>query len=912
MAGFQARKDESATVHALLDAAAAGSGGALVVHGEAGIGKTALLRHVLDGRSGHQELHAAGARFEHDLPFAGLHQLCAPVLHRVSRLAAAQRAALEGAIGQHRTADPNLFLIGVAVLHLLTDLGAERPVVCVIDDAQRLDEASTQVFSFVARRLTGARVTLLFALRDPEPPRHPRPAPALTGLPRLALRALPDRHARALLRAELPTPLDPPVRERILAEARGNPAVLLEFLRGTTPAALAGGFGTPSGRSASWPALDDTAARLEALPPVVRTFLVLAAAEPLGDPLMLWRAAAQLGIDREAATTAEAADVLRIGTRVCFRHPLVRSLVYRAAPSVDRRLVHRALAAVTDGALDPDRRAWHRAQAVHGLDEDVAAELERLADRARNRGGLWAAAAFLERAAALTPEPRPRAHRALAAAQLIQQAGDPPRAAALLRWAEDAPLSSQQRELARVLRERAALGRVPHKQAASALLRAARDAQEPANAAELCLEALTAAMLSGPSNADGSLSDLARSVRATAPAHLGRPLDLLLDGLTARLIDGYEQAVPALRRAVDTYRHQTVTSADQRWMWLACLFAADLWDGSSWRTLADRQITWGQHTRALRVLPFAFSYRGIAHLHAGDFGATEACVREAATLDSFDASIAGLLLAAWRGDERELAAIRDARLHHTPAHGESRFEVVAQHASAVLHNSLGRYETALAEARKCLSHDVPGMHAFIGAEFIEAAVRAGRADLARPVLDQLAADALAAGTDWAHAVLCRSQAQLADGPAADDLYRRAIALFDACGHAAEAGRARLIYGEWLLRERRRDDAYVQMQSARDQLVDIGALGFAQRATLGLTAAGTSAHPRAVVAGPSAEAARLTDQELLIARHVARGLTNKEIAAELYLSPRTIDAHLRRIFRKLDISSRRQLRDLQFT
>src|SRR3954451_13790079 len=420
------RRVEREALDRLFEAVRSGQSRVLVVSGEPGIGKTALLQSALEAAPGFRVARAGGVESEMELAFAALQQLCTPMLDRLDRLPAPQHEALGVAFGLRRGDAPDRFLVGLAVLPLLSEVAEEQPLVCVVDDAHWLDLASAQALVFVARRLLAESVALLVATREP--------SEAFDGLPRLAVEGLRDGEARALLSSVLRVPLDDRVRERLIAETRGNPLALLELPRGLTPDELAGGFGLPDEPGLAGRIEDSFQRRVARLPPDTRRLLLVAAAEPVGDPVLLWRAAGRLGIGLQAASETD--GLLAIGARATFRHPLVRSAVYRSASPQYRQAVHRALSDATDPEVDPDRRAWHLAQATPGFDEDVASELERSAGRAQARGGLAAAAAFLERAAALSPEPAHRAERALAAAQAKHQAGAPDGALRLVGTAE--------------------------------------------------------------------------------------------------------------------------------------------------------------------------------------------------------------------------------------------------------------------------------------------------------------------------------------------------------------------------------------------------------------------------------------------------------------------------------------------
>src|SRR5215472_1992166 len=538
------RQRERAEVDGLLGDLRSGRGRARVVRGEAGVGKSALLEYVAGAAADMRLARAAGVESEMELAFASLHQLCAPLMNRLERLPVPQHDALAVAFGLRAGDAPDRFLVALAVLTLLSEVAEERPLLCVVDDAQWLDRSSAQVLAFAARRLLAEPVGLIFAAR--EPGEH------LQALPDLEVQGLRDQYARALLHSVVRWPLDEQVRERILAETKGNPLALLELPRGLSPTQLAGGFGVPNELSLPGRIEESFLRRVEALPEATRLTALIAAAEPMGDPVLVRRAATRLGLPPDAVVSAEAEGLLEIRGHVAFRHPLVRSAIYGASSPSDRRKVHGALAAVTDPDLDPDRRAWHRAQAAIGPDEEVAAELERSAARAQRRGGLAAAAAFLERAVRLSLDPGSRARRALAAAQAMYLAGAPGAARELLSTAEAGPVGELERAEVDMIRAQIAYSTNRGSDAPALLLRAARRL-EPLDlrmARDTYLDAMLAAHFAGRF-APGSLREAAEAARRVP--HSAEPSmasDLLLDGLAIAYIDGYSAGVPTLEQAV--------------------------------------------------------------------------------------------------------------------------------------------------------------------------------------------------------------------------------------------------------------------------------------------------------------------------------------------------------------------------
>ena len=788
------------------------------------------------------------------------------------------------------------------MLGLLSEAAEEQPLLCVVDDAQWLDGASARALAFVARRLLAERIALVFATREL--------GDALGRLPELHVEPLGHRDARALLESVLPAPLDERVLDRIIQETRGNPLALIELPRGLTPAQLAGGFGLPVTVPLSTSIEESFTRRLASLPHDARRLLLVAAADPVGDPALVWRAAERLGIPETTADTVESKDLLAFAPRVVFNHPLLRSAVYRAAGLKERRDVHRALAEATEAETDPDRRAWHRASAAAAPDEDVAAELGRSAARAQARGGLAAAAAFLERAAALTPEPSRRAQRTLAAAQTKFQAGALDDALGLLATAETGVLSDL--ELARVdlLRAQIAFVATHGSDAPPRLLEAARrlTTLDPALARETYLDALSAAMFAGRLAAPGrSALEIAQAARAApAPAHARRGPDLVLDALATLFSESYEAAVPILRQAEDAFGTDRSATEQMRWMWLATIASVQLWDDAGWEALSERHVRIARKTGALGDLPLALTQRIYLHLLAGELIAAASLAEEIqAATDATGSDLApygAVGLAALRGREAEAAYLIERTRTEVTARGEGIGLSVLDWAAAVLYNGLGRYDEACSAALRVAARPQdlnPSM--WVMAEVIEAAVRAGTPELAADTHRRLVETTRASGTDWGLGIAARSEALLMDDQRAEDLYVEAIDRLGRCRVAVDLARAHLLYGEWLRRRRRRLDARRELRAAYDRFCAFGMEAFAERARVELEATGERARKRTVDTLD-----QLTPQEAQIARLAAEGNTNREIAAQLFISPSTVEYHLRKVFRKLDVKSRTQL------
>jgi DNA-binding CsgD family transcriptional regulator len=895
--GLVDRVAERDVLERLVAGVRAGQSRVLVVRGEAGVGKTALLRHLSGAAEGCRLARAAGVESEMELPFAGLHGLCAPMLDRLAHLPSPQRDALSTAFGLSAGPPPDRFLVGLAVLSLLADAADEQPLVCIVDDAQWLDRASAQTLAFVARRLLAERLGLVFGLRDSGD------AHVLEGLPELVVEGLTTDEARLLLDAGIPGPLDERVKARILGEAGGNPLALIELPRGLTPAELAGGFGLPDARPLSSRIEHTFLQRARTLPRDTQLLLLTAAAEPLGDLGLLWRAAARLAISGEAGPPAEAAELIELGARARFTHPLARSAIYRGSDPGDRRDVHLALADATDPALDPDRRAWHRAHATASPDEAVAAEMARSADRAQGRGGLAAAAAFLQRAALLTPDPALRVERSLAAAQAKLDVADTSAASELLAAARLGPVDELQRARLERLGAQIVFASRRGRDAPPLLLDAARrlDPLDPAMARETYLEAIAAAMYAGRLGTGPDEREVAAAARTARPAQAQGLADLLLDALVTRFTEGYAAAVEPLSRAVRAFDEPDAGGADRRWLWLACRLAQDLWDDELWHALATRGVRVARETGALNLLPNALNYLAALHIHSGSFSAAAALIDEVDALTHATGlpqlKYASIMLAAAGGDDPQ-ARFED-ELRNGMERGEGAGVALSLWLTALRHNGHGQYGDALAAARQACGREDVMAYGWALVELIEAAIRGGAPDEAAAALERLSERTQASGTEWALGIEARCRALLGDDA---DRYRESIERLAGSRATLELARSRLVYGEWLRREGRRLDARAQLRAAHESFTHMGAAAFAERARRELLATGETV--RRIT--PDTRDA-LTPQEVQIARLARDGHTNPEIGAELFISPRTVEYHLRKVFRKLDVSTRRELR-----
>lgn len=914
MADLLGRRAERAAVERLLAAAKAGSSGTLVIRGQAGIGKTALLHFAQEAAipSGFRLTRCAGAESETQFAFAGLHQLCAPLLDRAPSLTDPQQEALGVALGHRSGPAPDGFMVGLATLTLLAEASEEVPLLCLIDDAQWLDTASAQVLAFVARRLEAERVAMVFALRDGTR----SDVDLFAGLsPEIRLDGLDESDARVLLEGGVHAPSDDLVRDRIVAEARGNPLALLELPRSAPLMQLAGGFELPNALSVPRRIEDSFQLRSAGLSAETQMLMLLAAADPTGDAALLWRAAGQLEIPPEAIEPAEASGLLEVDTRVRFLHPLVRSAVYRAATPTKRRRAHWALAAETDPVGDPDRRAWHRAHAVLGTDEEAAAELESTAGRTRARGGVAAAAAFLQQAAELTPDPTARAARALDAAHAKHDAGAYAAARELAAGAAIGPLDSLQRARLELLCARIAFHSTQDPEVPWMLLDAATTLApvDAGLARETYLHALDAALFIGGGDGGRDVLEVAAAaLRAPVAPDFPRPSDLLLDGLVTTFTQGYVAGAPETRRALEAFRDHGFDGealgemGSRRWLSLASRVAAGLYDDDLFRRLADRNVRLARDAGALATLPQALVALSATMVLSGELPHAAELAAEGNAITIATGAVplrfAQLFLAAWRGDESETVQLVDETTHRSSGQGAEA--TLGYYALAVLYNGLGKYSAAqYAASRACQSYELTNRSLALP-ELVEAAVRANQRENAEAALSELSARTRASGTSFALGLEARSRALISSGASADGHYREAIERLQACHMVSYLARTHLIYGEWLRREGQRHAAREQLRTSHELLTDMGADAFAARTARELRATGE--HPRKRSAQP---ANTLTDHELQIARLVATGATSREVAAQLFLSPRTIESHLRNIFRKLGIKSRRQLRGL---
>ncbi len=900
------RKQECERLDQLLRTVRGGESATLVIRGEAGIGKTALLQYCARRATSCRLVQIAGVESESELPFAGLHQLCEPMLENLGELPEPQRLVLQVAFGLTSGAAPDPFVLGLAVLSLLAEAATERPLVCLVDDAQWLDDASSQILGFVGRRMRAESVFLLLAVRENA---GDRLFPALAAL---TLEGLRVEDSRALLAASIPGQLDEQVRDRIVAETRGNPLGLLELPRGMSRPELAGGFAGPTSDTVPGHIEDHYVQRIRALPEASQRLMLLAAADPTGDGRLLRRSAQTLGLGPDAAAGPDAEELLEIGSSVRFRHPLVRSAAYRSASGSERRAAHSALAAATDPETDPDHRAWHQAHAAAGPDGEVAAELERCASRAQARGGLAAAAAFLERAAILTPDTPMRVERRLAAAQASLQAGAFDAASASLAKAEFDATDEFHHARIELLRGRLASASRIGGEAPLQLLKAAQRLErlDVDLARKTYLDAWGAAMYAGHlARPGGHLTEVSRAAKAAPrPRQPSDPFDELLDGLATLVADNRAAAAPALRRALNALLTSDIPAESWlQWGVLASAAAVTLWDFEGWKE-TTRQCDMARDAGALAMLSITINGQAMIAAWSGDLEASAALVAEDDALkQAIGTQIApygALLLNAYQGRIGEATALIAATIEDSVARGEGLGVDLARWAAAILNNSVGRYEEAMAMASPA-SKETPNLYfsTWMLPERVEAAVRCGEREVAAGALQDFLDGAHPGESEWGLGLGARARAMLTEGKPAESLYRESIDRLSRTQLRPETARAHLVFGEWLRREKRRAEAREQLRVSYEMFTAMGAEAFAERARRELLATGETVRKRTVDTRND-----LTPQEQHIVRLARDGRTNPEIGEELFISARTVEWHLANVFTKLGVKSRRDLKD----
>jgi DNA-binding CsgD family transcriptional regulator len=902
---LRGRADECGLVRDLLAGARDGKSGVLIVRGDPGIGKSALLDFSVSLGIDFTVLRVSGVESEMELPYAALHQFCRPMLPHLQKLPGPQRAALATAFGLESGVAPERFFVGLAALHLLAEHCSKGPILCLVDDTQWMDATSLETLAFIARRLYAEPVAMIFATRDSE---------ALPGLNDCELKGLGRGDSYALLESAVWWPMDDEVRGRLVDEAHGNPLALLELPKGMSPAELAGGFALADARIGTVTTRIEKSflRRVRGLPGTSQELMLLAAAEPVGDPQRLRKAAECLGLPSSASDVASASGLLEIGRRVVFRHPLVRSAVYNGASDADRRKVHLALAEISDPVLDGDRRAWHRAQAVVDLDEEVAHDLVQSASRAQARGGWAAAAAFLERAVDLTADPSQRANRARDAADASLLAGAFEQAEALTLIAEASPTDDIGKVRDDVLRAKLAFATNHGDEAAPLLLAAARgiSAFDLNVARSVFLEAFAAARIGGRS-AVPVLLDVAIAAREVgiSPAKEKTATSLLIDTLTEMFTNGYEAAAPLARQTIAEFASADIsTSESMGAMWLAAVLAQDFWDDRA-EVINDRFLTLARASGALRDLPLALDARAFLHLLAGEVDAASVLVDEKRVVCEATgislAPYAALCLAAWRGQADALTRLVEESLPNLVSRGAGGGVTVLRYTEALLWNGLGQHERAVEAGNDGMVNAGEfGVANWVVVELIEGAVRCGDLAQARFELERLTALTSISRTTWARGMEARCAALLSDGAEAERLYREAIELLGNTICRAELARAFLLYGEWLRDANRREEARKQLRIAHTMFSEAGIVGFAERARRALNAVGERVRIRDAVESEY----QLSAQEEQIARLAVEGMTNSEIGQRIFLSPRTVEWHMSKVFAKLGITSRRELRE----
>jgi DNA-binding CsgD family transcriptional regulator len=902
------REAECVAIEGMLRLAVEGRSGSLVVRGEAGIGKTALLEHAQREAVGMRVTRWAGIESEVHLGFAALHYLLLPCIPRMDGLPAPQRGALGSAFGLVAGVSPDRFLIALATLTLLSEAAHEQPILVVVDDAEWLDQESAEVLGFVARRLDADPVVLLLAAREPAERDLP-----FQMLPELRLPGLAQMQVRQLLESVAPGPVDGDVAHSIAAETGGNPLAIQEIAAQLSAEQLAGTSPLPRPLPSSGSLREMYLGRVRELPADSQELLLLAAAGASSSAARIWNAATHLGIPADAAGPAEREQLLSVSPEMGFRHPLIRSAVYHGASAADRRRVHRALAETSTSENDADQRAWDYALAAPEPDEGIASALESSAVQARRRGGYVAAAACLTRAAELTPDPVRRADRLLKAAQAELVAGAPHRAQLLLDRMQTAPSNPLEQARAIGLQGRIRYARGQLSQTPAIFLQSARALLEldVRLARDTLLEGAEAAIWAG-SLAGSQVAEIADVAREVPIAPLSRraAIDPLLDGLALRLAGDYPASVPPLQRGVSALLADDLTPEQGlRWRGLGALCASELFRSDAQEQLARKWVSLARSQGALILLPTALAYAAFVDVLAGRVAAAEGALAEAReiALATANGGVLGstlpvaALIAAWRGRATEVQTAVTQVMHESIEGGRGGTIALAEYARAVLENSFGNYSRAFGHASRVFRDSPFRLNSLVLPDLIEAAVRSGDLETAGSAADVLAKRAVAAATPWALGLLARSQALLVGGDDAEPFYQDAVDRLSTTAMVPDVARAHLLYGEWLRRQRRRRDSRVQLERALQLFDGIGAAGFSERARKELAASGSRTPTRS-----ESPDEQMTPREAEIGRMAAEGLRNSDIAAQLFLSPSTVDYHLRHVYRKFGVTSRTQL------
>jgi DNA-binding CsgD family transcriptional regulator len=898
------RSEETAQLNALLQQVRGGLGGAVVLRGEAGIGKTALLNALVDAAGDLSAVRLEGVESEMQLGYAALHRLVRPYLYRLEHLPEPQRDALESAFGLTSLAPADRFMVGLAALSLLGDVAKDEPLLIVVDDAQWLDRESVAALVFVARRLHADGVALVFAVRE-----SLEIGAVFQGVPELRINGLDEESARHLLTATVAAPVSYQVAGRIIAVTRGNPLALVELSSELTSDHLIEHAPLPDPLPIGELIEARFLRQVRQLPDETQTILLVAAADPVGDPDTLWRAAEALGLSAAAVAPASDSGLLVLEPRVEFRHPLVRSAVYGGATAADRRRVHHALAAVMDVERDPDRRALHMAAGALGPDEDLAAALEQSAAQARARGGYIAESSFLVRAASLTPDRQRKADRLLLAAHAAFLAGNAGYSESLLEEARPHLGGPFERAQAQRLdgRLRQPLGQ--SRLAPSLLLGAAR-AFGPIDRVlshHSLIEAFVACGASLQFTEGTTEPEIAQTAleSLSAQSTLTTKADLLLKGVALRHAGTYADAVPAMREAVRAYATMSFEELT-RWTALGAPLANELWDEGGLRSTLERLAGAARALGALSALQVVLIGLAAIEVRAGLFMAARERYSE---LQDVSLAIGDYVehyalfdvdLLSWQGDEQ--APSKAAQL----VEFGTAFRAAATIHYANLSLSIfdlaeGRYEKALAAAQSVVDADAMGYSCQALPTVVEAAMRCNDREAATGALACLTEQAIASGTSWGLGLVARCRALVADGSSAEALYEEALDHLGKTSWRTEVARTHLLFGEWLRRQRRRTEAREQLRRAYEMFDTMGARAFSERARVELLATGERARTRRVETAHD-----LTSRELQIARLAAQRATSREIAGQLFISANTVDYHLRKVFQKLGVNSRRDL------
>ena len=897
------RDSERRAITGVLDSIRNGFSASLVLRGEAGIGKTALLNEAAAACNPPRVVHLIAIESEMELGFAALHQLLYPFLGRLHDLPGPQREALLSAFGLTDSQPADRFLLGLATLSLLADVASDEGLLVIIDDAQWLDRESADAIGFAARRLDADPIGFLFALRDPNP-RSVR----FDGLEELDLGGLAPADARRVLAANTTHRVDDPTLDRILDECRGNPLALVEVAAELVPGRIAGGSLVLEPVPLSGQLEARFLETVAALPPATQTLLLIGAADPTGQPSRLWQACDLLDVPRGAAGPAEEVGLLTIGSVVTFRHPLIRSAVYHGSSASARRLIHSVLATVTDQVKDADRYAWHRASSVIDVDGDVADELEAAAGRAKARGGYAATAAFLTRAADLTPDSPIRIRRLLSAAEATVTAGEPEAARyhlELIKGQLHEPLDRARTELVHAMVLYAS-----GQDSAATFLGAAREfltGGDAHAARSVLLEALVASFVNGQfASPPGSMDAVVGAIHATPlpPGETPTVGDQLLDGFAAMHDGEPATAAALLLPAVDRLLDEGVPIEDTlAWLFYAGNALGALGDVERLHELSTKLVRVARANGAAVTLTRALHHLVVADVIMGSLDAAISGALSGRGLVSGQDDVVDLgaiMVAAWRGQEDEVRREATAGFSYAQEHRQGWMLVYLHYAMEVLELGLRNYQAAMEHASALVGQRLNIVSFVAIPDFVEAAVRSGEPTAAADMIERWAPYAMACDTPFGRGLLAQCHALVGDDP---DQYQRAIDQLEQTLAVGAKARAHQLYGEWLRRQKKKSAARTHLLRSVELFDQIGADGFAARSQVELRATGTTARKRSVDT-----VGDLTPQEAEIASLASERLSNREIGSQLFISAATVEYHLRKIYRKLDIGSRVQLKE----